>query len=57
MKINIPALPLRVLALATTLVFLAGAMLRAADQNDQTLLARLKQSKHSLAAGVAQSEK
>jgi uncharacterized membrane protein YkoI len=34
-----------------------GVTLRAAEGNDATLLARLSQSKHSLANGIAQSEK
>lgn len=40
-----------------SLTFLTSAMLCAAEGGDQGLLTRLKQSKHSLADGIAQAEK
>jgi hypothetical protein len=43
--------------LVSAFIALVGASVRAAEGSDSVLLSRLKQSKHSLADGIAQSEK
>lgn len=55
MKFSSPTYSLTVLALSCTLF--GGVAARAADDNDAVLVTHLKQSKHSLAEGIAQAEK
>ena len=58
MKTSLPTRLTKSLALVVALgLTLTGGFLRAAEQDDAVLLGRLKDSKLSLAAGIAQSEK
>ena len=58
MKTTFPARFAKLAAIVFVLsAALTGSWLRAEEQQDPTLLTRLKDSKHSLAAGIAQAEK
>jgi uncharacterized membrane protein YkoI len=57
MNLKTPVTLLRILALSASITLSGGAALSAAEGDDQALVTRLKQSKHSLAEGITQAEK